>query len=56
MKTDFDKGANFAAIKTVAVKIGTSWNNQISEKRIADEITVRRGKARRRRLIAPEED
>src|SRR5262245_3778360 len=38
VKTDFDKNANFAAIKTFAVKIGTSWNNQISEKRVSDEI------------------
>jgi len=39
VKTDFDKNANFAAIKTFAVKIGTSWNNPISEKRVTDEIT-----------------
>jgi hypothetical protein len=38
VKTDFDKNANFAAIKTFAVKIGTSWNNPISEKRVTDEI------------------
>jgi hypothetical protein len=38
VKTDFDKSANFGAIKTFSVKIGTSWNNQISEKRISDEI------------------
>jgi hypothetical protein len=38
VKTDFDKSANFGAIETFAVKIGTSWNNQISEKRISDEI------------------
>src|SRR5574341_802261 len=38
VKTDFDKNANFGAIKTFAVKIGTSWNNQISEKRVSDEI------------------
>jgi hypothetical protein len=38
VKTDFDKNANFGAIKTFAVKIGTSWNNQISEKRISDEV------------------
>jgi hypothetical protein len=38
VKVDFDKDANFGAIKTFAVKIGTSWNNQISEKRISDEI------------------
>jgi hypothetical protein len=39
VKTDFDKSANFAAIKTFAVKIGTSWGNAISEKRVTDEIT-----------------
>ena len=39
VKTDFDKSANFAAIKTFQAKIGTSWNNQISEKRVLDEIT-----------------
>jgi uncharacterized protein DUF4136 len=39
VKVDFDKSANFDAIKTFAVKIGTSWNNQISEKRVVDEIT-----------------
>jgi hypothetical protein len=39
VKTDFDKSANFGGIKTFAVKIGTSWNNQISEKRVTDEIT-----------------
>ena len=39
VKTDFDKNANFGAIKTFAVKIGTSWNNQISEKRITEEFT-----------------
>jgi len=39
VKTDFDKDANFAAIKTFAVKLGTSWNNQIGEKRVIDEIT-----------------
>ena len=39
VKTDFDKDANFAAVKTFAVKIGTSWNNSISEKRVADEIS-----------------
>ena len=37
VKTDFDKSANFGAIKTFAVKIGTSWHNQISEKRVTDE-------------------
>ena len=39
VKTDFDKNANFGAIKTFAAKIGTSWNNPIGEKRVMDEIT-----------------
>jgi hypothetical protein len=38
VKVDFDRKADFTAIKTFAVKIGTSWNNQISEKRITDEV------------------
>jgi uncharacterized protein YdeI (BOF family) len=39
VKTDYDKAANFAAIKTFQAKIATSWNNEISEKRVLDEIT-----------------
>jgi hypothetical protein len=39
VKTDFDKDANFGAIKTFQLKIGTSWNNPISEKRISEEFT-----------------
>jgi hypothetical protein len=39
VKTDYDKSANFGAIKTFQVKIGTSWNNPISEKRITEEFT-----------------
>ncbi len=38
VKTDFDKDANFAAIKTFTVKLGTSWNNPLSEKRVIAEI------------------
>jgi len=38
VKTDFDKSANFGTIKTFSLKIGTSWNNPISEKRILDEV------------------
>jgi Domain of unknown function (DUF4136) len=38
VKVDFDKDANFGAIKTFAVKLGTSWNNPISEKRVTAEI------------------
>jgi hypothetical protein len=39
VKIDYDHAANFAAIKTFSLKIGTSWGNQISEKRVIDEIT-----------------
>jgi hypothetical protein len=39
VKTDFDKDANFAAIKTFDVKIGTSWKNELSEKRIVGQVT-----------------
>ena len=38
VKVDFDKDANFGAIKTFSVKIGTSWHNQLSEKRVVSEI------------------
>jgi len=39
VKVDYDKDANFGAIKTFSLKLGTSWGNQISEKRVSDEIT-----------------
>jgi len=38
VKVDFDKDANFGALKTFALKIGTSWGNPISEKRVSAEI------------------
>jgi hypothetical protein len=38
VKVDFDKDANFGALKTFSVKIGTSWNNPLSEKRVVTEI------------------
>ena len=37
VKTDFDKDANFAGIKTFAVQIGTAWGNPLSEKRVVAE-------------------
>ena len=39
VKVDFDKAANFGAIKTFSIKLGTSWGNQIGEKRVMDEFT-----------------
>jgi hypothetical protein len=38
VKVDFDKGAHFAAIKTFAIQIGTTWSNPSSEKRIVTDI------------------
>jgi hypothetical protein len=37
VKTDFDKSADFGAIKTFSMKLGTGWGNQIGEKRVMDE-------------------
>jgi hypothetical protein len=39
VKVDYDKAANFGAIKTFNIKLGTSWGNQIGEKRVMDEFT-----------------
>jgi len=39
VKVDYDKAANFGAIKTFSIKLGTSWGNPIGEKRVVDEIT-----------------
>jgi len=39
VKTDYDKAANFGAIKTFSLKLGTGWGNQIGEKRVTEEIT-----------------
>jgi len=38
VKVDFDKTADFGKLKTFSTKIGTSWNNPLSEKRITAEI------------------
>lgn len=38
VKVDFDKDADFSKVKTFSIKIGTSWNNPISEKRVLAEI------------------
>jgi hypothetical protein len=39
VKTDYDKAANFGAIKTFSIKLGTAWGNEISQKRVLDEFT-----------------
>ncbi|HET6898702.1 MAG TPA: DUF4136 domain-containing protein [Vicinamibacteria bacterium] len=38
VKVDFDKAADFSKFKTFAIKLGTSWNNPLSEKRVLAEI------------------
>jgi hypothetical protein len=38
VKVDYDHDANFTHVKTFVAKIGTSWNNPISEKRVQTEI------------------
>jgi len=37
-KVDFDKGFNFAAVKTYSIQIGTKWGNDLSERRVLSEI------------------
>jgi Domain of unknown function (DUF4136) len=38
VNVDFDKDANFSAIKTFYAKIGTGWGNPITEKRVLGEM------------------
>jgi hypothetical protein len=35
---DWDKTYNFANVKTFAIKIGTSWGNQLSEKKVLTDM------------------
>ena len=37
-KVDYDEKFNFTTLKTFAVKLGTSWGNPLSEKRVIDEV------------------
>jgi hypothetical protein len=37
VKTDFDKSFNFQTVKTYSIKIGTTWGNEISERRVLAE-------------------
>lgn len=38
VKIDFDKAFNFAPVKTYSIKVGTSWGNDLSERRVLAEI------------------
>jgi len=39
VSTEFDKTYDFTRVKTFAVKVATSWNDPISEKRVMGEVT-----------------
>jgi hypothetical protein len=39
VKTDWDKDFDFSKVKTFAVKLGTSWGNQLSEERVKRDLT-----------------
>ena len=38
VKTDWDKDFDFSKVKTFAVKLGTSWGNQLSEERVKRDL------------------
>jgi len=38
VKIDYDKAFNFAPVKTYAIKIGTAWGNDLSQRRVLEEI------------------
>ncbi len=41
VKKDYDKNFDFSKIKTFTVKIGTSWNNELSEKRVVEAVAAK---------------
>jgi hypothetical protein len=38
VKIDYDKAFDFAPVKTYAIKIGTTWGNDLSQRRVLEEI------------------
>ena len=38
VKVDFDKAFDFSTAKTYAIKIGTAWGNNLSERRVLEQI------------------
>ncbi len=38
VKTDYDKAYNFAPVKTYSIRIGTTWGNDLSQRRVLDEV------------------
>ena len=37
VKTDFDKAYNFGAVKTFSIRLGQTWGNDLSQRRVLDE-------------------
>ncbi len=37
VKIDFDKGFDFSTVKTYSIKIGTTWGNDLSQRRVLTE-------------------
>ena len=38
VKIDYDKAYNFAPVKTYTIRIGTAWGNDLSQRRVLEEI------------------
>jgi len=38
VKIDFDKAFNFSPVKTYSIKIGTTWGNDLSQRRVLTEV------------------
>ena len=38
VKIDFDKAFNFSTIKTYSIKLGTTWGNDLSQRRVMAEM------------------
>ena len=38
VKIDYDKAYNFAPVKTYSIRIGTAWGNDLSQRRVLEEI------------------
>jgi hypothetical protein len=41
VQSDYDKSVDFTKVKTFSVKIGTSWNNELSEKRVVEAVETK---------------
>jgi hypothetical protein len=37
VKVDYDKAFNFSPVKTYSIKVGTTWGNDLSQRRVLTE-------------------